>query len=74
MRKDKYYVVNSNCADWYTNINKAIKEVKKGYFGTELTYLYTLKNLDDTMRPQDLGYDDLLIEFENCKITKDWRK
>lgn len=71
--KSRYYVVNCNCAAWFTNLQKAINEIKKGYFGNELTYIYNISNLDDEMNVSELSFDDLLMEFENCKLIKDWR-
>ncbi len=76
--KAKYYVVNSDCADWFTNLKQAISEIKKGYFGNELTRIYDTtrlrKEIEDEMElVGELSFDDEIMEFENCKLIKDWR-
>ena len=61
--KSRYYVVNCDCAAWFTNLQKAIKEIKNGYFGNELTYIYYIGNIDEYDFDKDLTcktYEDLL--------------
>ena len=71
LRKEKYYVVNSNCSGYYSNLKKAIKDIKANIYGEELTNVYRLEN--GNIAVSDLGCDDLLLEFKNNKLIKDWR-
>ena len=77
MRRDKYYVVNQDCSDWFTSLKQAIKEIKAGYFGDERTIIYYISSEYTQEYGNDmsqLGIDDELMEFENCKLVKDRRK
>lgn len=77
MRRDKYYVVNQDCSDWFTSLKQAIKEIKAGYFGDERTIIYYISSEYTQEHGNDmsqLGIDDELMEFENCKLVKDRRK
>lgn len=77
MRRDKYYVVNQDCSDWFTSLKQAVKEIKAGYFGNERTIIYYISSEYIQEYGNDmsqLGIDDALMEFENCRLVKDWRK
>lgn len=74
-RKDKYYAVNKDCADFYTNLKDCIREIKKGYLGNERTIIYKLpKDFKEVCEVSQLSFDDEVMEFENCKLVEDWRK
>lgn len=63
-RKEKYFVVNSDCSEKYTNLQKAVNEIRRGLLGDSRTTIYSLKNVTDV---QELGSEDIVAVYENCK-------
>ena len=76
MRRDKYYVVNQDCSDWFTNLKDAISEIRRGLFGDTLTTIYEISKeyIDEYGNDMSqLGIDDEIMQFENCKLVTDNR-
>jgi hypothetical protein len=76
-KKDKYYAVNQDCANWYNTLDEVKRDLinfipygQESLSEDEKVVVYSLENInkDPDLDYSDLGYDDIVFEFYDNKL------